>query len=274
MAILRAPGLGRSSDIRRTPRAASGFAPATRPTTRPSSTANGEPSASSALCGTGKTPKIGDAWYFRLPREFDRTGTFVLGSDRAARLVSRRLRGRRKGRAGQAAEGHRSPSRSSRTPNTSCAWARSRSTIPMPDDETVPDWELRDRLPNIDKIKDELLNARGRRKRGRLPHVSAQRVRSRASMSFMLGSCRYPGLLWKIKEADRIFAPICEHFDAGQRRIAARFTMMCGDQIYADTLNKNIPLLRADTTRNSRSATRPRSARPTCASCCEGRRPT
>ena len=29
----------------------------------------------------GSKEQIGDAWYFRLRREFDRTGTFVLGSD-------------------------------------------------------------------------------------------------------------------------------------------------------------------------------------------------
>ena len=33
------------------------------------------------IVGLVEGPKIGNAWYFRLPREFDRTGTFVLGAD-------------------------------------------------------------------------------------------------------------------------------------------------------------------------------------------------
>src|SRR5262245_44397044 len=33
------------------------------------------------IVAPGKTPKISDAWYFRLHREFDRTGSFVLGQD-------------------------------------------------------------------------------------------------------------------------------------------------------------------------------------------------
>jgi alkaline phosphatase D len=65
-------------------------------------------------------------------------------------------------------------------------------------------------------------------------------------MSFILGSCRYPAWWeWTIKEADRIFERVAEHFDP-DKSDTARFVMMCGDQIYADTLNKDIPLLRAD----------------------------
>ncbi len=62
-------------------------------------------------------------------------------------------------------------------------------------------------------------------------------------LTFLLGSCRYPGLLWKIKEADRIFGPMLDHFLPGNPfGQPARFTMMSGDQIYADSFNKNIPL--------------------------------
>ena len=69
-------------------------------------------------------------------------------------------------------------------------------------------------------------------------------------LTFLLGSCRYPGLLWKIKEADRIFGPMLDHFLSPTKNPfgqPARFVMMSGDQIYADSLNKNIPLMRADT---------------------------
>jgi alkaline phosphatase D len=112
----------------------------------------------------------------------------------------------------------------------------------------MPDWKLRDRLPKIDAIKEELL---------KLPRAESEAVfrtfpksgQIASQMAFLLGSCRYPGLpglFGKNREADRIFGPIAEQFDP-KRKDAARFTMMGGDQIYADTLHKSISLLRADT---------------------------
>lgn len=62
-------------------------------------------------------------------------------------------------------------------------------------------------------------------------------------LSFVFGSCRYPGLLWLKKRADQIFKHILPHFDGDD---AARFFMMVGDQIYADTLPKDIGLAVAD----------------------------
>lgn len=72
-----------------------------------------------------------------------------------------------------------------------------------------------------------------------------------APLSFLLGSCRYPGLLWKRKEADRIFGPMLrealhEHMPEEQRR-PVNFTLMVGDQIYADMFNRMIPIGLADT---------------------------
>jgi len=71
-----------------------------------------------------------------------------------------------------------------------------------------------------------------------------------ARLDFLLGSCRYPGLLWKTKEADRIFGPMRRHLlqeGPGGGFGPARFTLMVGDQIYADTLGRLVPLGRADT---------------------------
>ena len=63
-------------------------------------------------------------------------------------------------------------------------------------------------------------------------------------LSFIFGSCRYPGLLWAAKKADRIFGSIHEKFQSSN---ALRFFLMVGDQIYADKMNRLIPLERADT---------------------------
>lgn len=67
-------------------------------------------------------PRIGDAWYFRLPREFDRTGTFKLGFDG-------RLGGSAPTRDGSvsrpaARRGPKPVVRSSRTRPTSCGLER------------------------------------------------------------------------------------------------------------------------------------------------------
>jgi len=63
-------------------------------------------------------------------------------------------------------------------------------------------------------------------------------------LSFLFGSCRYPGLLWAAKSADRIFGAMLEKLrDAA----VPRFLLMVGDQIYADKMNRLIPLERADT---------------------------
>jgi len=66
------------------------------------------------------------------------------------------------------------------------------------------------------------------------------------SLSFVFGSCRYPGVLWQKKKADIIFRSIHEriHQAVGPR---PRFFMMVGDQIYADVLPKDWGLTVADT---------------------------
>ena len=192
-----------------------------------------------------KAPRIDGAWYFRLQREFDRTGTFLLGGDRQLGWYREDFEEEGKSPPAKLPKGIESEPLK---PDTDYVVRVGTLTLddPAADDETVPDWKVRDRLPDIDKIKGELLELDPTESEARFRTFPRQ-GKIADQMSFILGSCRYPGLLFKIKEADRIFGPIAQHFDADKQPIAARFILMCGDQIYADTLNKSIPLLRADT---------------------------
>lgn len=69
---------------------------------------------------------------------------------------------------------------------------------------------------------------------------------SGGALSFLFGSCRYPGIFaQQSKLGDRIFRAIQDriHTAAG----SARFILMIGDQIYADLYSHHIGVLRADT---------------------------
>ena len=63
----------------------------------------------------------------------------------------------------------------------------------------------------------------------------------------MFGSCHYPGLFWKKKLSDRIFSPMLEQLQRQRFGQHPRFSLMVGDQIYADMLNRHIPVGLADT---------------------------
>lgn len=190
----------------------------------------------------GKT--ITDAWYFRLQREYDRTGTFVIGKDVQLGFYESDYK----------AQGKELPAKPPAAaipvkldPDKPYTIRCGTLTIddPMPNDATLPDWQLIGRLPDIDKVKQELLGENFKPTECEATFRTFPDSKTVAgNLSFLLGSCRYPGLLWKIKEADRIFGPMQKHFEGNA---PARFTMMCGDQIYADTLNRLIPLGRADT---------------------------
>jgi alkaline phosphatase D len=65
--------------------------------------------------------------------------------------------------------------------------------------------------------------------------------------SFVFGSCRYPGVLWQQKRVDLIFDSIHERMHAPKDGTDPRFFMMVGDQIYADTLPKGAGIVVADT---------------------------
>lgn len=189
--------------------------------------------------------KIGDAWYFRLPREFDRTGTFQLGADVDLGYYKTDIKRERdlEGKAGV-----RAASPKPLAPDTEYTVRMGTLTLddPWADDVDLPDWKLRARLPDLDGIKQELLELDEDKSEARFrTFPKGNQVLGR--LAFLLGSCRYPGLLWKVKEADRIFAPMQKHFERSKWGDAARFNLMVGDQVYADMLNKNFPIGRADT---------------------------
>lgn len=192
--------------------------------------------------------KIDQAWYFRLQREYDRTGTFKLGEDVAFGRTPGDLE-REKAATNKQVPPVDKPTKLKADTPYKIRVGTLTIDDPFPNDVNLPDWRLRDRLPDIDMIKDELLLLRPTEtetvEATFRTFPQADKISER--MSFLLGSCRYPGLLWKIKEADRIFGPMQKHFelknDFGE---PARFTMMCGDQIYADMLHRLVPILRAD----------------------------
>ncbi|ODS33055.1 MAG: PhoD-like phosphatase [Candidatus Scalindua rubra] len=163
--------------------------------------------------------------YFRLHREYDRTGTFNLGVDKG-------LNGSGKPFA--------------LAPNTS--YRVRMGTLALDDvlaeDDTISDEDIASRLPNPGVWVEELM---------KLPEESSEaefKTFSKSTsdtLSFILGSCRYPGLLWKKKNSDRIFEPILDHMKNNPYKKEPRFLLMMGDQIYADTLHRTIPIGLADT---------------------------
>lgn len=149
----------------------------------------------------------GTARYFRLQREYDRTGTvdfdgLVPDTAYTARLGSIRVD----------------------------------STA---DDVLVTDKEVEDRLPPSGSWEPDL-----RRLDAALSTASFTTFPAAPeSFSFVFGSCRYPGVLLFRKHADEIFHAMQE---VAAREGQPRFALMIGDQIYADLLNRAIPLGRAE----------------------------
>jgi alkaline phosphatase D len=181
--------------------------------------------------------EIVKAYYFRLHREFDRTGTFELGVDVALGLHE--SDGVPKAQQDKPYE---------LKPNTDYTVRMATLSLddPLEDEDSLTDAQLRDRLPDIDKIAPLLLKLR--EKECQVTFWTFPDASKRLdSLSFLLGSCRYPGLLWKIKEADRVFGPMKSHLASEAGKPDARFTLMAGDQIYADTLNRFVPIGLADT---------------------------
>ncbi len=154
--------------------------------------------------------RIGYAAYFRLQREFDRTGTFLLGEDVPGRAPERPC-----ARAAGTPEGAARPRRRGKPLTAETVYRVRVGTLtiddPMPDAASLPDWQLRDRLPDIDGIKQDLMAKDFDDSEAvfrTFPPADATADR----LTFLIGSCRYPGLLWKVKEADRIFGPMLDHF--------------------------------------------------------------
>jgi alkaline phosphatase D len=167
-----------------------------------------------------------NVYYFRLKREYDRTGTFNLGQD-----VSLWHKDGVKGEPYKL------------KPDTKYTVRMSSLTLDdsIDNDLEVPSEYIAKRLPDPGvwasalTLRDELYTEAN--------FKTAKEVKDnqKQSISFLLGSCRYPGMMWKRKEADRIFGPMVSMNDN------VDFTLMVGDQIYADLYNRFVPVGLADT---------------------------
>ncbi len=181
------------------------------------------------------SPKV---YYFRLKREYDRTGTFTFGVDTGI--------GDRPDEASPPLE-----------PDTFYMVKVGTLTLddPVPDDATKSDEEIDNYLPKSIAWRNELTGLNG-------PTCYATfrtypTADTSPNLNFILGSCRYPGMLWKTKKADVIFGPLKKVAldgynpfspdDEPQEADQCRFTLMVGDQIYADKLSINIPVGLANT---------------------------
>lgn len=167
-------------------------------------------------------------YYFRLHREYDRTGAFTFGEDRDLGIVG----------------GRPIPL----VADTEYTARLGTLTVddPFPDDEMVPDEQLRARLPDPQIWLDTLQGLAAEESEAVFrTFPAASRLGDR--LSFVFGSCRYPGLLWRIKHADRIFGPLHEELKRRRDGVRPSFALMAGDQVYADMFNRVIPIGRADT---------------------------
>lgn len=180
-----------------------------------------------ARAGVAIPPAQRPVFYFRLRREFDRTGTFVLGEERSL---------------GECGEPYPlEPDTEYRVRLASMALDDD-----FDNDARVPSATLVARLPApqvwasvIDTLPAEACEASFR------THPAAEAVAD--GLAFLLGSCRYPGLLWKRKESDQIFGPMLDELQIERGGQRPRLTLMVGDQIYADTFHSSIPVGLADT---------------------------
>lgn len=208
------------------------------------------------LSKNGRALNPVETFYFRLHREFDRSGSIELGADTPGFALE---------------------------PDSEYAVRVGCLVLDdaMEDDAEFESDELLKRLPRSTVWREDLKRldptkagalvrtfpsegeGGGEGEGGREP---AGRV------SFLLGSCRYPGLLWKVRHSDRIFGPMAALADspalAEDTALAEggsdaapgvlddmdrpQFVLMVGDQIYADLFNRRIPFGRADTYREFR----------------------
>ncbi len=154
----------------------------------------------------------GSAQYFRLHREYDRTGIADF----------EKLK-----------------------PDSNYTVRTASFTLDSTDmDIHVSDDDIEERLPKADVWLNDLKQLPEPESVANFRTFPAQ---AGDAMSFIFGSCRYPGILWKKKRADVIFDPIYERFQKGTGGKQPRFMIMVGDQIYADMFNKSIPIGLADT---------------------------
>ena len=165
--------------------------------------------------------------YFRLHREFDRTGTINLGVDRGLTDPADPV---------------------ALLPDSQYRVRIGTLTLDDPGevDETLTSDELAERLPSPKAWIDDLHALDPRRAEAEFKTFS-NTTADAGNLSFIVGSCRYPGLLWKAKRADAIFGPLRAEARGRDGRTPVKFVTMVGDQIYADMLNRHLPLGLADT---------------------------
>ena len=175
-------------------------------------------------------------FYFRLHREYDRTGAFLYGEDHDL-------------------TGAKSPALKPATRYLALLGVLFLDD-PFADEANLGDDHVAARLPDAKVWAKDLANLD--------PGISTACFRTypqagqKQDLNFLLGSCRYPGLLWKIKEADMIFGPVRDEALGQTERKATDstppvttdpcdFVLMVGDQIYADMYNRHVPVGLADT---------------------------
>ena len=175
----------------------------------------------------GRRPRTREVRYFRLRREFDRTGTFTLGAD-----------------SGLSANADPSPPL---RPASQYEIRVGTLTIDdsFPDQDSASSEDLGVRLPDPRVWWDELHALDEHEAVAKFATFPDPNTGT-GTLTFLVGSCRYPGILWKGKQSDAIFGPMLDHVGSPATGGAA-FSLMVGDQIYADMLNRHIPIGLADT---------------------------
>ncbi|WP_324005555.1 alkaline phosphatase D family protein [Aeromonas hydrophila] len=182
----------------------------------------------------GKNGKVkpGDIFYFRLHREYDRTGTFNLGVDKSLWKDS-------------AEEQKLEPYKLKPATTYAVRMASLNLDDAYPNDSNVSSEGIAAKLPPARVWEDKLNLEDGLGEAFAEATFTTQPEPGQTAglLSFLLGSCRYPGLLWKRKEADRIFGPMLAQHEARPVNLA----LMVGDQIYADMFHRMVPIGLADT---------------------------
>ena len=165
--------------------------------------------------------RIGRAWYFRLQREFDRTGTFLLGQGRQLGWYDDDFTAQGKAIPAQFPAGVMSEPL---TPDTPYTVRTATLTIddPTPNDAAMPDWKLHDRLPDIDNIKEELLKSIRTRMRSHLPTFPASAAVG-DRLSFLLGRAAIPACCGRSRRRTASSGRCGKHFETGQPRRCRAF---------------------------------------------------
>lgn len=194
--------------------------------------------------GTKEAVDPGSIAYFRLRREYDRTGTFNLGID-VSLWANEEAKKKLKPFVLKPATEYR------------VRMASLNMDDAYPDDANITSEQIAAKLPDP-KVWADKLNMNPLEEVYAEAKFTTQPAPPKGvpvtPISFLLGSCRYPGLLWKRKESDRIFDPMLKEATGTKKGVAparqprpVNFTLMVGDQIYADMFNRMIPVGLADT---------------------------